>query len=715
MERSAYTDLLGRIEHLEQALARQQRLTKGLAVALVAGGATALIAVVLWKLPRPSSLLWREFFNFTHVVLSGGVALAALWASRSFLVDVLRPWWAHYLVAGVTSVTLGAGLEVMQFVGPGDASFGDLVRDGIGVAAAHALALSADSHWVGGKAWLGRWVLRLLAGALVCLSLVPGVRTSLPLMQRRSAFPLLVGFEARWDARFVRGEDGAELFFEPPPAAFTQARGPTVGRVRFASGQYPKLEITGLVGDWAGYEALVLDVYSPEPTALPIELRIHDKRHRNRYGDRFNTTLTIAPGQSRLSIPIRTIRSAPEGREMDLANVQSIILFMTAPTEPKTLFFDTVRLESRLEQDGSSSSPDASLSRHSGVAGLAGSTEAPRGSMAGQGPSPHAGAPAASVCGAEPGQLFLPEYPWNQRIDQSPLDAESTAIIGYLAANHHSKQRFRVDGPSEEINSLYGLTVLSADAGSPRERFIPSAAFFTPDCDPTPIPVPPGGALEGEPGYACASDGDCHLLVVDASSCRLFEMWRANRTATRFEGGCLAVWDLKSPYVPTLRGECCTSADAGGLPIAALMFSADEIARGEIRHALRFILPNQLIRSRIYVRPATHSTRATSGPPSAPPYGARVRLKADFDAARLKPSAQVVARALQRYGMILVDGGNITFTATNDRFTRAKWAEVGFGPNDLTSLLWTDFEVVELGNRLTWDHACQCRRTPITQ
>ena len=60
------------------------------------------------------------------------------------------------------------------------------------------------------------------------------------------------------------------------------------------------------------------------------------------------------------------------------------------------------------------------------------------------------------------------------------------------------------------------------------------------------------------------------------------------------------------------------------------------------------------------------------------------------------------------------DGGNITFTAANDRFTQHKWAEVGLGPNDMTNLNWTDFEVVEMGQRFTWGSSCDCKRTPIT-
>jgi serine/threonine-protein kinase len=191
-------------------------------------------------------------------------------------------------------------------------------------------------------------------------------------------------------------------------------------------------------------------------------------------------------------------------------------------------------------------------------------------------------------------------------------------------------------------------------------------------------------------------------------------MWRANFGAEH-SGGCLSVWNLNQTYTETLRGDCCTSADAAGLPIAAHMFSADDIAAGVIPHALRFILPNSLMRERIYVRPATHSTPTTSGPPSAPPYGARLRLKASYDASGLNSAAQVIATALKQYGMILSDGGEITFTATNDRFTEHKWVDVGLGPGDLKSLQWSDFEVVDGGTRYTFGETCNCVRSPINE
>lgn len=313
--------------------------------------------------------------------------------------------------------------------------------------------------------------------------------------------------------------------------------------------------------------------------------------------------------------------------------------------------------------------------------------------------------PNPENCGNAPGQLFPPEAPWNTPIAEAPRDAESDAIIGYLGQNHDTATRFQID---------FSFRVLEADDSVEHQPFTPNDDFYAGECDPAPVPVPVGGSLEGESGYACDSDGDCHLIVFDRDECRLFEMWRADLRDGDFSGGCLAVWEVDRVYGPEGRGDFCTSADAAGLPIAPLLFTADEVTSGEIRHALRFILPNQHIRRDVYVRPGTHSTRATSGPASAPPYSARLRLKADVELSGLSRGAQVVARALQTYGMILADGGNLTFTGLSDRDTEHSWSEADLGPHDLKGLDWTDFEVVELGERITYSSG-DCRRDPVRE
>jgi len=313
------------------------------------------------------------------------------------------------------------------------------------------------------------------------------------------------------------------------------------------------------------------------------------------------------------------------------------------------------------------------------------------------------------LCGAMKGQLFNANHPWNKQVDKWLVDSQSDAIINFLQTNHTASAKFRIDGTSDQVNNTYGITLLYANNSVEHKTFSKTDDFYTPDCDSIAPPIPVNGAIEGESAYSCENDGDCHLIVIDIDECKLFEMWRADIEGNNFNGGCLAVWNLSQTYDDTLRGDCCTSADAAGLPIAAHMFTADDIVEGSISHAIRFILPNKFMREDIYVRPATHSTPATSGGPDAPPYGARMRLKSSFKMNTLNPAAQIVAKALQKYGMILSDGGNITFTAANDRFTSAKWADVDLGSNDLTSLEWSDFEVVEMGKRFNWS-ACSCKR-----
>jgi serine/threonine-protein kinase len=306
-------------------------------------------------------------------------------------------------------------------------------------------------------------------------------------------------------------------------------------------------------------------------------------------------------------------------------------------------------------------------------------------------------ATVAARCGNAPGQLFLPSAPWNKKIADARVHADSSKITSYLQANHTASGRFQID---------FSMTLFSVSPGDLRLPFKPNDAHWTPDCDTTPVPITRGARLEGESGTRCEHDGDCHLLLQSLDDCRLYEMFKADLTEKRFSGGCLAVWDLSLPYNETLRGDQCSSADAAGLPISPLLFSADEIHRGVIQHALRFVLPNKHIRHRKYVRPATHSTSATSGPAEAPPYGTLLRLRSDFPLDQLKPAVRVVAEALQRYGMYLADGGDVTFTALHDDSSTVTWPEVKLGPHDLSALTWSNFEVVDTGPEIHWGGNC---------
>lgn len=294
---------------------------------------------------------------------------------------------------------------------------------------------------------------------------------------------------------------------------------------------------------------------------------------------------------------------------------------------------------------------------------------------------------------------FPPGSIWTQDVSRAPVDPQSSTIVTWLAgAGGWGKGRMQTD---------FSLRLMQADASTPRVPFRPGHHFYAKDSDMIKsFPLPPGGGVEGQPGYRCPNeDDDCHLLVADRPNGKLYEAYQANYQDGTLTANGIVVWDLNRIYPPSGRGDQCSSVDAAGFPIAPLLFNADELASGSVNHAIRFILPNQRMRAKVFVHPATHAG-APHGPEEAPPYGAHFRLKASYDLSQLKPAARVVARAMQKYGMFLADGGGITLTAQSDADTKAKYADVDFGPHDLEALKVTDFEVLGLGKPIPLTFDC---------
>ena len=319
-----------------------------------------------------------------------------------------------------------------------------------------------------------------------------------------------------------------------------------------------------------------------------------------------------------------------------------------------------------------------------------------------------------------------PGSPWYQRVDQAPLHPQSASMIATLSGlGGFGNGRMQID---------FSIHVLHADGATPTQPLIeipsgdPNDDYYLPDCEPlgTPIPLPVGGAIEGQTGYSCNNlGGDCHLLVVRGQE--LFEVYRANLSAAGLESQCLALWRRDGLYPPTGRGEHCTSADAAGFPIAPLLFNADEVfaavqagGDSDLGHAIRFILPNARmatdaslggVAGRLYVRPASHAG-GPSGPIGSVPYGVRMRLRSDFPLAGYNPAAQVILRTMQRFGLVLADGGTVALTAESDRFTDHSWAELGIGSRvfDQTAgaqdVLASDFEIIDTGPRIGETYQC---------
>ena len=249
--------------------------------------------------------------------------------------------------------------------------------------------------------------------------------------------------------------------------------------------------------------------------------------------------------------------------------------------------------------------------------------------------------PAAPAC-----PVFPANNPWNQRVDRLPVAKNSAALIASIGLNDPVHPDFGSGlYNGEPIGIPY--TVVSSST-----RKAPVAFQYASESDRGPYPLPRGVPIEG--GYG--STGDRHVIVVNRDTCTDYELFAAypHDGGKRWTAGSGAIFNLRSNH---LRRAGWTSADAAGLPILPGLARYDEVAAGQIDHALRFTAPCTAPR---YVYPARHEASTCHGA-NLPPMGLRVRLKPSVNISRLPYQARVVAEALKRYGMILADNGSPWF------------------------------------------------------
>jgi hypothetical protein len=247
--------------------------------------------------------------------------------------------------------------------------------------------------------------------------------------------------------------------------------------------------------------------------------------------------------------------------------------------------------------------------------------------------------------------MFPADNVWNTPITNLPVDPHSA---DWLASMDASTSFLHPDfGPSGDPANPYGMPYEVVPAGTP---FVNISFQYASESDPGPYPFGPGTPIEGGQN----STGDRHALMVDPSTCTLYELYDAQYNANGSTAGSGAIWNLNSN---ALRPAGWTSADAAGLPILPGLVRYDEVEAGSITHAIRMTAEST---DTSYIWPARHEA-GTSANPDLPPMGARFRLKASFDISGFSPQAQVVLRAMKQFGLILADNGsNWYFGGTAD-------------------------------------------------
>jgi len=264
------------------------------------------------------------FWDLGHVAFFS-VLLMFVQRFRAF--DLPRQW----LMISLICVVAGALIEfIQQFVGR-DASAADVYRDLVGV-------------WLG-LFWGQRanrriWIMRSLALLLTLPSAWQIMQAANAHWQAQRNFPLLAGFEDRAELLRLGGQGQF--------SADRHTQGQQSFKVTLDTVQYSGTGINKLLGDWRGYETLVMDIYIPDTEYLALVLRVSDFTHDrgdNDYYDRFNRQLVLVPGWNQVRIAVKDIEQAPRARAMNLAEISHLGLFAVALPSPRIFYWDNVRLE----------------------------------------------------------------------------------------------------------------------------------------------------------------------------------------------------------------------------------------------------------------------------------------------------------------------------------------------------------------------------------
>jgi hypothetical protein len=241
--------------------------------------------------------------------------------------------------------------------------------------------------------------------------------------------------------------------------------------------------------------------------------------------------------------------------------------------------------------------------------------------------------------------VFPADNVWNTSIRTLPVDSHSAQWMKHIGLGLDLHPDF---GPSFGAQPVpYGIPITVVGG---HHRGVKVHFTYASQSDHVRYPLGADTKIEGGKN----AGGDRHAIMVNRSTCRVYETFDTRHTSHGWTAGSGATWSLASNQ---LRPKGWTSADAAGLPILPGLLRWSEVKAGHVDHAIRFTAP---VSSTHFLWPARHEAGSESST-SYPPMGARFRLKAGFPIGHYSRDTQVVLKAMKTYGLILADNGSPWF------------------------------------------------------
>lgn len=253
-------------------------------------------------------------------------------------------------------------------------------------------------------------------------------------------------------------------------------------------------------------------------------------------------------------------------------------------------------------------------------------------------------------------QLTPSNNVWKTRVDNMPVSSSSTIWIDVI--NGHAGHTFHANfGSGAQGDGSYNGIPYNIVWSTATPRITVPIGTYATESDTPPvggIPIPSNVIVENDIiGSTHTVGGDQHMLILDASSNTIYEMFVATRVvnSSSWTAAQLTIWQSTSNV---MRTQGWTSADAAGLQITQGLLRYEEVSPTcNINHAIRMELA---LTHGPYIWPGSHD--ANSGGVLNPPFGMRVRMKQSVDLSVLSDTTSIcIFNAIKTYGLILADNG----------------------------------------------------------
>lgn len=295
---------------------------------LVAGGVVSVVGLLL-ILPIHAPGRWLGvLFDFAHLPV---FAVLVFVVTRAL--GGSRPNWLLAAGVALAAGVFGLGAEFVQGLIGRSAEWSDAAANAVGASIGFVAAT-----WSGWKRSL-RAVAVITLMVMAAWAYVDTTTILTDVVRQRLEFPVLGSFEnelelVRWRINIGRIARSAEHATDGVHSL----------RVDLDPGRYPGLMCRWPYNNWSGRSTLSFNVWNDSNKPLDVFVRVNDFAHNNDWVDRFERTVTLAPGANTVRIPLDDVRNAPSEREMDMSVITNLMVFTVDLEESRVLYFDRFEL-----------------------------------------------------------------------------------------------------------------------------------------------------------------------------------------------------------------------------------------------------------------------------------------------------------------------------------------------------------------------------------